>query len=36
VGSLRVGRVCLDVWVSPKVLERLRPALERKLLRAGG
>jgi hypothetical protein len=36
VGSLRVGRVQLHIRASQASLERLRPHLERKLLRAGG
>jgi len=36
VGSLRVGRVQLRVYGDAKVLQTLRPALEKKLVRAGG
>ncbi len=36
VGSLRVGRVHLRVHGDAKALETLRPALEKKLVRAGG
>lgn len=36
VGSLRVGRVHLELRGSPGAVARLRPSLEKKLLRAGG
>ncbi len=36
VGSLRVGQVRLEVEASPEAWLGLQPALERKLLRAGG
>jgi hypothetical protein len=36
VGSLRVGRMCLQVQGDAQALQKLRPALEKKLVRAGG
>lgn len=36
LGSLRVGQVRLEVEADPLVMQQLRPALEKKLLRAGG
>jgi hypothetical protein len=36
IGSLRVGRVHLRVHGDAQALEMLRPALEKKLVRAGG
>jgi hypothetical protein len=36
IGSLRVGRVHLRVHGDAKALQTLRPALEKKLVRAGG
>jgi len=36
IGSLRVGRVHLRVQGDAKVLQQLRPRLEKKLVRAGG
>ena len=36
VGSLKVGQVHLKVNASPEMLETFIPALEKKLLRAGG
>jgi Domain of unknown function (DUF1952) len=36
IGSLRVGRVHLHVHGNAEALETLRPALEKKLVRAGG
>ncbi len=35
IGSLRVGRVHLQVQGDAQAIERLGPALEKKLLRAG-
>jgi hypothetical protein len=36
IGSLRVGQVYLKIEAEDAVLKALRPALEKKLLRAGG
>lgn len=36
IGSLRVGQVNLKIEAEDAVLKALRPALEKKLLRAGG
>ncbi len=36
LGSLRVGRVHLRVHGDAEALQTLRPALEKKLVRAGG
>lgn len=36
VGSLRVGQVRLEIEGKEKAIEKLRPVLEEKLLRAGG
>ena len=36
LGSLRVGQVHLEVESTPEAWVSLQPALERKLLRAGG
>lgn len=36
VGSLKVGQVHLKVVAAPRVIETFIPALEKKLLRAGG
>ena len=36
VGSLRVGRVHLQVYGDAQAIEKLRPALEKKLIRGGG
>ena len=36
LGSLRVGRVHLQVYGDAQAIERLRPALEKKLIRGGG
>jgi hypothetical protein len=36
LGSLRVGRVHLHVQGDDEALQTLRPALEKKLVRAGG
>ena len=36
LGSLRVGRVHLRVHGDAQALQTLRPALEKKLVRAGG
>ena len=35
IGSLRVGRMHLQVHGDAQALQKLRPALEKKLLRAG-
>jgi len=35
IGSLRVGRVHLQVHGDAQAIEKLRPTLEKKLLRAG-
>lgn len=36
IGVIHVGRVRLEVSASPTAWKHLRPALEKKLLRAGG
>lgn len=36
IGSLRVGRVELQLVGEPEALDGLRPGLDRKTLRAGG
>ena len=36
IGSLRVGRMHLQVYGDAEAVHKLRPALEKKLLRAGG
>lgn len=36
LGSLRVGQLRLEVQASPEAWRTLQPALEKKLLRAGG
>jgi len=36
VGSLHVGRVRLELAGSPEAISQIKPALEKKLLRAGG
>jgi hypothetical protein len=36
IGSLRVGRVRLELYGDPAAIQKLLPALEKKLLRAGG
>lgn len=36
VGSLKVGQVQLKVYAAPGVVDTFMPALEKKLLRAGG
>ncbi len=36
IGSLRVGRVRLELWGEARALEQLLPPLELKLLRGGG
>lgn len=36
VGSLRIGQVRLEIEAEETAFEALRPALEKKLLRAGG
>jgi hypothetical protein len=36
VGSLKVGQLRLEVQATPQAWQALQPALEKKLLRAGG
>ncbi len=36
IGSLRVGRVRLELHGPAEAVEKLRPAIEKKLVRAGG
>jgi hypothetical protein len=36
IGSLRVGRVHVQVYGDAQTIEKLRPALEKKLIRGGG
>ena len=36
IGSLRVGRVQVQVYGDAQAAEKLRPALEKKLIRGGG
>ena len=36
IGSLRVGRVRLELWGEPDAVAQLMPSLELKLLRGGG
>ena len=36
IGSLRVGRVHVQVYGDAQAIEKLRPALEKKLIRGGG
>ncbi len=36
IGSLRVGQVLLEIRATGEAWHRLQPALEKKLLRAGG
>ena len=36
IGSLRVGRMHLALYGDAEVVQKLLPALEKKLLRAGG
>ena len=36
IGSLRVGQVYLELEGSVEAIARVRPALDKKLLRAGG